>query len=227
MKATIAIQQRAGCIKSTNYSLPRCTQSGRILYVLFYWVTLRSFYPLRFYVSYDFEGVRTFYQNYTCFPFKWNSSRTAQHLAKRLSIETEKIGWNARSCRLLERYSGNFLALFPDFCIIFEYFHLRPLHRRVIFFSQFLLLSFLYETFVSISKLFSGLQWQAFIIRTFVENFSIDIYLQFSQSPCKVNRYSNFLSQFCSLNFIFGFNSYHCNFTRRPSKQLVFISWKS
>ena len=87
--------KRTGCIKSTNYSLPRCTQPGRILYVLFYWVTLRSFCPLQFYVSYDFEWVRAFYQNYTCFPFKWNSSQT-EHLAKHPSIETEKIWWNAR-----------------------------------------------------------------------------------------------------------------------------------
>ena len=43
----------------------------------------------------------------------------------------------ARVCQLLERYSANFLALFPDFCIIFEYFHSRPLHRRVIFFCNF------------------------------------------------------------------------------------------
>ena len=108
----------------------------------------------------------------------------------------------ARVCQLLERYSANFLALFPDFCIIFEYFHSRPLHRRVIFFCNFSCSRFFTKPLFPFINYFLVCSGKLLLFYPSVENFSFDIYLQF----LKVDRYSNFLSEFCSLNFICGFN---------------------
>lgn len=127
--------------------------------------------------------------------------------------------------RLLERYPGNFLALcFLIFALFLTFNIFRPLHRRIVIFFCNLSCSRFF-IFVSISELFSGLQWQTFINRSFAEHFSFfDIYSQFLNRR-KVGRYSNFLSEFGSLNFVFWITVTLWSYLW-PSKQLVFKLWK-